>query len=260
MKAVVVALLWLIGSADFAGAAQYYFPIVAAGFTPGSSDQFYVTEFVINNPSARRIDGQLSFFALDGSSMSVGLRVVPGSTTSTESFFELSVPANGTWRAYTNETAALRTGWVILDTTEDVNSIAVFSLNSRRSGLISEASVFPAFTGMIQRLLGDTGQRSASIALLTDQTISDTGIAIANGNSQAASVTIRLLDSSGRTTQSSRITLQPFSSTSKFLREFFAGLTSFQGTVEIQSYLPIAALGLRFTGAVFTTLPVSVIQ
>ena len=62
-----------------------------------------------------------------------------------DSLFTLSVPGNGTWRAYTNESNALKTGWVILDSTDDLNPVAVFSLNSRTTGLLSEAAVFVSY-------------------------------------------------------------------------------------------------------------------
>ncbi len=259
----LLALLWLFASAQFAGAAQYYFPIIAAGFTPGSTDQFYVTEFLVNNPNAQRVNGFLSFYGSDGMPLAVTLRLVPGggtTSTQTDDFFEFAIPANGAWRAYTNESGSLKTGWVVLDTTEFVSPVAVFSLNSRRSGLTSEASVFESIPATLQRIFGDVGQRSAFIPQFSDPAASDTGMAIANPNGDPANVTIRLLDSSGRAIQSARVTLQPFAFISKFLKEYFPNLLSFQGTVEMQSDQPVAALGLRFTGAVFTTIPVTVLQ
>ncbi len=263
MYRALAALLWLLVSASFAGAAQYYFPIMAAGFTPGSTDQFYVTEFLVNNPGTQRVNAYLSFYGSDGMPLTVTLRFVPGTgstSTQTDNFFEFTIPGNGAWRAYTNETGTLKTGWVVLDTDESVSPVTVFSLNSRRFGLTSEASVFESFPATLQRIFGDVGQRSAFIPQFSDPAASDTGMAIANPNGGPANVTIRLLDSSGRTIQSARVTLQPFAFISKFLKEYFPSLASFQGTVEVQSDQPVAALGLRFTGAVFTTIPVTVLQ
>src|SRR5438093_1752091 len=146
----------------------------------------------------------------------------------------------------------------MLDTDDFVNSMAIFSLNSRNLGLVSEAAVFDSDPATLQRIFADTGRRSAFITSLTDQTPSDTGIAIANANTQTAAVTVRLLDSAGQAAQTTTITLQPFASTSKFLKELFPGLSSFQGAVQMQSNVPVAALGLRFTGTIFTTFPAAV--
>ncbi len=141
-----------------------------------------------------------------------------------------------------------------------MDPVAIFSLNSRRSGLISEAAVFASDPAKVQRIFADVGRRSAYITTLTDSTASDTGIAIANTGAGPAALTIRLLDSAGRATQSTRATLAPLASTAKFLKELFPGLSSFQGVVELQSNVPVASLGLRFTGLVFTTLPVATVQ
>ena len=260
---VFLALLWLAGLSDFARAVDYYFPVMAAGFTSAGSDTFYVTEFVINNPNRQRVTGFLSFYSPDGVPMDVGLRFVDGtgsSTTGTDSLFQVSIPAGGTFRAYTTETGVLKTGWVLLDSDNFVNPLTVFSLNSRSTGLISEAAVLDSSPGRLQRLFADTLRRSSYISSLADTASSDTGIAIVNTSPQRAAVTIRLVDSTGRTTQTASITLTPLASTSRFLKEFFPALPAFQGAVELQSDVPVTSLGLRFTGAVFTTIPVAVVE
>lgn len=181
------------------------------------------------------------------------LRIAQGSgsnsTTDSGSFFTATIEANGTFRAYTKAAGALKTGWAVVDADDFVNTIAIFSLNSRSSGLISEATVFDAFSATRQRIFGDTYPKSTFITQFTNQTVSDTGIAIANTETRTA-----------RETRSTRITLASLAATAKFLRELFSGLSSFQGTVELQSDVPVAVLGLRYTGAVFTTVPVSVLQ
>lgn len=250
--------------ADMARAVEFYFPIIADGFIPNSTDAFYVTELVINNPNNTRVSAFVSFFANDGTPLDVNLRIAQGSgassTTDSGSFFTATIEASGTFRAYTTAAGALKTGWVIVDADDFVNTIAIFSLNSRNSGLISEATVFDAASATRQRLFGDTYPKSTFITQFTNQTGSDTGIAIANTETRSAAITIRLLDSTGRESRSTRVTLAALAATAKFLKELFSGLSSFQGTVELQSDVPVAVLGLRYTGAVFTTVPVSVLQ
>ncbi len=96
---ISLIFIWIVAFANFAGAVEYYFPIMAAGFTAPSADTFYVTEFVINHSNSQRVTGFLSFFTAQGAPMEVGLRFVDGSgssTTDTDNFFDISIPGNGT--------------------------------------------------------------------------------------------------------------------------------------------------------------------
>ncbi|HLH32671.1 MAG TPA: hypothetical protein VKY31_15835 [Terriglobia bacterium] len=252
-------------SANVAQAGQYYFPIIAAGFSNGAgTDQFWDTEILVTNPTSKNLNGFLTFYGPDGTALSVTLRFVPGTapgSVSTDQFFQFAIPANGAWRAYTNEADILKTGWVELDTPDgEVSPVVVFSNNSRKSGLLSEGSVFPSYPATLQRLFSDYGPRSANIPQFTDTTVSDIGVAIANPTANSANITMRLLNSAGVKAQEIQITLPPFCSVSRFVHELFSGLTGFQGTLEIQSDIGVAALGLRFTGPIFTTIPVVTLQ
>lgn len=62
---VFLTLIWLFAFAGSASAIEFYFPIIADGFIPGSTDAFYVTELVINNPNNTRVGAFVSFFAND---------------------------------------------------------------------------------------------------------------------------------------------------------------------------------------------------
>src|SRR5262249_14001962 len=87
------------------------------------------------------------------------------------------------------------------------------------------------------------------------------GVALANPGSTANTITLTLLDTSGAAAGTPiTIKLQPQQQTAHFLNEFFSadviGAT-FQGTFRVQSSTPFAALGLRFSGIEFSTLPLA---
>src|SRR5438093_4928122 len=95
---VLLTLVCLLGFASIAAAEEYYFPIVAAGFTPGSTDQFYATEFVIHNPGSRPVNASLLVFSTSGEPMDVTLKVTSATavtSTQTNSIFDVNLAANG---------------------------------------------------------------------------------------------------------------------------------------------------------------------
>ncbi len=89
----------------------------------------------------------------------------------------------------------------------------------------------------------------------------DLGVAIANPSSSAATVSMLLRDETGNVYGTPvTITLQPQQQVAKFVEELFSGTTlssGFRGTLRIQSATPLAMLGLRFSGAEFSTLQVN---
>src|SRR5438093_1219441 len=97
---VTLLFVCLLSSANLASAAEYYFPIIASGFIPGSSDQFYVTEFVINNSGTRTVNASLLLFSPQGDLLDVTIRNAATSSTQQDSIFQMTIPANGAWRGY----------------------------------------------------------------------------------------------------------------------------------------------------------------
>ena len=91
----------------------------------------------------------------------------------------------------------------------------------------------------------------------------NTGVAIANPNSQAASVTFHFTNSSGVDSGSGTITIPANGHIAKFLDDSaFGAVTNFQGALTLNSSLPIAVVALRgFTNErnefLMSTLPVA---
>src|SRR5207253_4325187 len=92
---ILLVFVCLLCSADFGRAAESYFPIVAAGFTPGSSDQFYVTELVIRNSGLAQANASIALFSPQGGSFEATLRTASASgatSTQTADFFQMVIP------------------------------------------------------------------------------------------------------------------------------------------------------------------------
>src|SRR5207244_12147214 len=97
------------------------------------------------------------------------------------SIFQMTLPANGAWRGYIVETEALKTGWAIINSDDAVSPVAIFSLNSRATGLVSEAAVFESPAAAVQHLFADTTARRSIVTQLPPQTpASDTGLPTTN--------------------------------------------------------------------------------
>ena len=87
---------------------------------------------------------------------------------------------------------------------------------------------------------------------------SSTGIALANPNSSAASVTLTLKDAAANIISTTSVNVPPMGHVSKYAAELFGAVLTgeFQGKMDVTSTLPIAAITLRQRGSVFTSLPV----
>jgi hypothetical protein len=88
------------------------------------------------------------------------------------------------------------------------------------------------------------------------------GVALANLNAGANSVTLTLRDANGNALANPvTISLNPQQQMARFVNELFPSTalgSSFLGSLRVQSSFPLGVLGLRFNGAQFSTLPVAV--
>src|SRR5262249_38302784 len=87
------------------------------------------------------------------------------------------------------------------------------------------------------------------------------GIAIANPSNSANTITLTLRDANGSVVGAPMtLTLPPHQQVARFISEFFPSSTSsgaeFTGSIRFQSSSPVAALGLRFAGEEFSTIPI----
>ena len=106
-------------------------------------------------------------------------------------------------------------------------------------------------------LSGTTGTTST---LLFDDTKYVTGVAVVNLASVSTTISVLARDNQGNTIGTSNIPLASHAKKSVVLRDLLglAGVAGSQGSVDFTTSIGhLAALGLRFNGAAFTSIPTS---
>lgn len=103
-----------------------------------------------------------------------------------------------------------------------------------------------------------SGSSSTTTTLTFDETAFTSGVAIVNPSSTAATVAVTAWDSNGNTIGSSSINLPPYNKTEGALSTLagLSGVTGQRGAAQFNvSAGAVAVLGLRFSGAAFTSIP-----
>jgi hypothetical protein len=145
-------------------------------------------------------------------------------------------------------TAAFQSGFLTLICTTPHTAQVVYSYYTPEGVKLSEATVFSSPPGTRLQIFAD--QRDGA----------QLGLAVANTNSTPVTVGFATFVG-GTSAGSSEVTIPASSNYVKFLNEIHSSYPPNQlGTVIIQSTVPVAAIGLRFTGTAFTTIPVTVLQ
>jgi hypothetical protein len=126
---------------------------------------------------------------------------------------------------------------------------AVYSLYEPNGVKVSEATVFSSPSVARAQVLADNREGAR------------VGIAIANDSDQVNTYTITAYDSNGTMVGSTAKTLQGRVSTADFLDNWIPDIPAdYFGQVMVQSTTggTASVIGLRFTGAAFTTIPATV--
>ncbi len=217
-----------------------YFPQVADGGT-------YRTNFILVNPSSVPVSAKMEFYGSDGWPMSLP---VGGSLKSS---VELSLGAGGVSRLVTDGTSAgVKVGWVRVTAPTAIGGAAIFQT-------VAEG-----------RILSEAGVASSPLAphfsaYMESLGPAQSGLAICNPNSGAATVTLKLRDASGNQVAAKSFELKPQEHVAKFFTEktwFGADYAEFEGSLEVIATAPVSAVALRYDNQdsnVFATLPVIVI-
>jgi hypothetical protein len=134
------------------------------------------------------------------------------------------------------------------------NAFVLFTLYTPAGTKLGEATVFPSHI--------DSNAPAAH--LMADQREgANLGIALANPDSRTGDFDLTIRNSQGVFVDKAFVSLPPYAQTAKFLTELFPSLpANFVGTVAILPRRQYAgpgvyAVGLRFTGQLFTTVPVT---
>jgi hypothetical protein len=207
-------------------------PIYFAQFADGGG---YTTSLILMNTSAAIERGTLQI--RDNSGNALAVNQVGGSSGSS---FPYSIPPNGILHFQTDGSpASWNVGWIQL--TPDSGSATpigsgIYGYNPDNV-LVSESGVPSAPASTHTRIYVD---RSGN---------HDTGLAVANINNAAASITIKAFQADGMTsagTSNGPLSLAANGHDAQFADQLIAGLpTGFTGILDISSTMPFAALTVR---------------
>ena len=231
------------GNTPTEGQNQLIFSQVANGTFDGGS--FVVTLIFVNRTDVPS-SGRVRLFQSDGTPFVVTL-----TDGTSDSSFEFTVPAGGSVFLRTDGSGALSAWYAVLDATEPLGGTLIFTTRDTAGNVTSEAGV--GASPVDTRL---------SIPVLFDQLGANTGIAFVNFSSQTVQITLIRRNEAGMELEQTTITLEPGEHLPRFADQFFeqlAGAAEFQGSIEITSPSPIAAVALKLQGGLLTTFPVIVL-
>lgn len=201
----------------------------------------------LTNLGGAPVNAQISFFANDGSALSIPLSF-PGSNTAST----LNSTANLTIAAY---------GSVVIQTASPASTLIVGWADVTAPALLEGYAVFSsAATGSISAgtVLLDARLNTSFVLPYDNTNGSRTGVAIANLSPNPTGVTAVLLDQNGTQIASTQIALQLLGQTAFFVNDIFPQAVNGRGLITFQSRSSfVTGLGLLFyPGGSFTSLPI----
>jgi hypothetical protein len=201
------------------------------------------TLFTLVNTGTTPANLTLSFFADDGSPVSLPLSFPQSGAVATQSSVSRAIPAGATLVIVTEgqNSAGVVTGSARLSTSGNVSGFAIFQSGGQEAVVPLEAGSANSYT----LAFDNTG------GLVT-------GIALAESSGQAAVVPATLRDVTGATLAATTINLPASGHTSQILTDLFKQAENIRGTLELDAPAngQIGALGIRATSKAFTTIPV----
>lgn len=207
------------------------FPQFAEGrFSDGT---YYRSILLMSNPSTSISAAcTLSLYGASGTGVSQAFTLGPNQWNSDQ----------------TDGQTVFLSGFATVGCNNPINTNLIYSYYAANGVKLGEATVFPSLSGSTVQLIAD--QREGS----------KLGIAIANDKAFAQTVTLRIGDSTGAVVATPTFTLAAHTSSARFLDELIGPgrPTVLLSQILISCSSGCAAIGLRYTGTVFTTIPSSV--
>ena len=219
---------------------ELIFPHMANGVFTGG--RFSVALIVVNQTNAP-LAGQVSFFRSEGTPFV--LTLTDGSSGSD---FPFTAPPGGSVFIRTDGLGELAAGYARLSATGPVGGVLLFTAVDESGQILTEAGV------------GDspTGTRFSAPVIFERQVV-ETGVALANVNSESVEVSLTLKDREGIEIATETVILSPGEQLPRFVSEFFDILTArpdFSGVIEMSATLPISVIALEQQDILLTTFPV----
>lgn len=227
-------------------------PVLTSPLTPVgglaqiASGAGWTTTIDLVNLSGATINGQINFYANDGSSLTLPMTFPQFGINSSTASQTFTLAANGSMVIQTGGAAgALNVGWAQVKATGSVTGYSIFQVSVPGT---PDAEGTASFDSTI----------SSTLSLPYDETNSvRTGVALANESSSSASITATLFDQNGVQLGSTPISLPPFGHSALFMDQLVASSQNQLGVVQFQSTGSITAVGLRFSpSGLFTSIPI----
>ena len=219
----------------------YYLPHVANGnYGPGS---FRMTFILFNNGDT---DTSALLVLTDNNGQQLTMNIAGLGAASQ---FSIPLPAGTTRILQTDGLGSLVSGAAVVMSAAKIGVSAIFSIYDNSGNYVTESGV------------GSSEPLTYSVLPVDTTGLFNTGLALFNSSSADAAITLFLRDTNGQQVATAQMTLQRGYQTAKFIAgpdQLFPSFVNFQGTLWIQSTVPIAAMVLRqnLTPLSYTSLPV----
>jgi len=220
---------------------QYYLSHVANG---NYGDGSFRMTFILFNNGDTDTTAQLVLTDDNGQPL---LMTITGLGTNSQ--FSIQLPAGSTQILQTDGLGNLVAGAAVVTSTASIGVSAIFTIYDRNGNYVTESGV-------------GSSEPLVSFVIPVDTTgLFNTGLALFNFSGIDAPITLTLRDTGGQQAATTQMNLASHGHTAKFVAgagQLFPAVTSFQGTLLIQSTIPIAAMVLRqnLTPLSYTSLPV----
>ena len=214
------------------------FPQIADG--GGGAFGGWRTTFVLANRATFPSTATISFFDDTGAPLSLAV----GGTQQTQT--TVNVPALGVAQVQTQGGGPLKVGWALVQADQNLTGIGIYGLLDGFGNSISEVGVPASLPLLSMSVFAETGAATS------------TGIALANPNGTAATVTLILRDANSNELSRIAVGIPAMGHLARYANELFTSIPpgEFQGKIEVMSTQPLAGLTLRQRALVFTSLPI----
>jgi hypothetical protein len=199
-------------------------------------DGWYTALYFTNTTDAA-VSFTVSFIGNDGNPLTIP--ALGGSSVTVD------LAAQGTALVEVPNVGSLVQGYVSASLPDGVTGYGVFRASN--PGSTAQEAVVPL-----------SGTTATTSTLIFDDTKYTTGVALVNLGSSATTVTAVVRDNQGNTIGTANIPLAAGAKTAVVLRNLVAAVAGTLGSVDFTvSSGNLAALGLRFNGSAFTSIPTS---
>ena len=218
-------------------------PQVAFGGPAGGLNMKTILYFTTNVSSG--VFGTADIFDDNGNPLAASADgAAPGATIT------FTVPGNRVSRIVLSGDSTLRSGWIRLTLPGTVHLIASAVFQTfNATNLVSEASV-----------LESAAVKRGPIYVKTQSGRANVGVAFANSQANATTITLQLFNRDGFVLSTQDVTLPPNGHVARFVTELFPELASaadFDGALSIRSATSFSALALRWSTDKIAALPIA---